>query len=77
MNRMNFTISELLPRDGRRVDLNGLVDDVIRDMSVLGRKCCESDVLEHLKNLHSRQYIFMFQDDTVALTRYGEVSTWP
>ena len=69
--RVQFLISENLPRNGCRVDLDVLIDDVAHDLASMGTQFEKSDIQLCLDSLNVKQYIVLFQDGSVAMTEYG------
>jgi len=71
MQRIQFLISENLPRNGTRVDLDVFIDDVARDLTSMGTKFEKSDIQFCLNSLNTKQYIVLFYDGSIAMTEYG------
>ena len=69
--RIQFLISENLPRNGTRVDLDVFIDDVAHDLASIGTKFEKSDIQLCLNMLNAKQYIVLFRDGSVAMTAYG------
>ena len=69
--RIQFLISENLPRNGSKVDLDVLIDDVTHDLALMGTQFERSDIQLCLNSLNEKQYIVMFRDGSVAMTQHG------
>jgi hypothetical protein len=69
--RIQFLISENLPRNGVHVDLDVFIDDVAHDLASIGTKFEKSDIQLCIDSLNEKQYIVLFRDGTIAMTEYG------
>lgn len=69
--RIQFLISENLPRNGSKVDQDVLIDDVAHDLACMDARYEKSDIQICLKALDKMQYIVLFRDGSVAMTQYG------
>jgi hypothetical protein len=71
MNRIRFLIVENLPQSGTRINTHGLIDNVVRDLSAMDSMLGTEEIVAALDDLNERQYIVLFNDETVAMTQLG------
>lgn len=71
-NRLLFFIRENLPGGNGRIEKDSLVQHVAQDMLSVGESVNLSDVHRLLEVLNDKQYIVLFSNGAVAMTRHGE-----
>lgn len=64
-------VMENLPTSQDRVDLDVLANDVFIDAKAVGKNLDLHGIYQTIKELHLRQYLFIFSNGTVAATRKG------
>ena len=69
--RIQFLISENLPRNGAHVDLDVFIDDVAQDLATMSIQIEKRDIQLCINSLNEKQYIVLFRDGTIAMTEYG------
>ena len=69
--RIQFLISENLPRNGVHVDLDVFIDDVAQDLATMNIQIEKRDIQLCIDSLNEKQYIVLFRDGTIAMTEYG------
>lgn len=71
-DRLNFLVKESIPFPGKRVMITDLVRQVSQDARSLGMQSDEREVLDILKEMHDKQWIFMFGSGFMEMTEYGK-----